>query len=152
MGLSDHIESFIIELLEETDQIELQRNELAQHFSCVPSQINYVLATRFNIDRGYIIQSRRGGGGYIRVLRVDTSNEENSYILHLLNERIGGSISYSCCEDILQRLRENGFVTAKEASLMLAALQDGALSKAEKKRSALRADVLRAMLKAIIQA
>ena len=67
--LSDSIERFIKELMEEDAQIELKRNELAQHFGCAPSQINYVLATRFSVDHGYIIESRRGGGGFVRIVR-----------------------------------------------------------------------------------
>ena len=67
-AISDSIEKFILTLLGEDDAIELQRNELAHYFSCAPSQINYVLATRFNLGRGYAIESRRGGGGYISCL------------------------------------------------------------------------------------
>ena len=68
--LSDAIEQFIKELMDQEAQIELRRNELAHHFGCAPSQINYVLATRFTPDHGYIIESRRGGGGYIRIFRM----------------------------------------------------------------------------------
>ena len=68
--LSDSIEQFIKNLMEEDRQIDLKRNELAQHFGCAPSQINYVLATRFSIDHGYVIESRRGGGGYVRIIRI----------------------------------------------------------------------------------
>ena len=68
--LSDSIEQFIKELMDEGSQIEVRRNELAQHFGCAPSQINYVLATRFSVDHGYIIESRRGGGGYVRIVRM----------------------------------------------------------------------------------
>ena len=86
--LSDMIEEFIKALLEESNgQLELQRNELADYFECAPSQINYVLATRFSLDRGYYIESRRGGGGYIRIIRLDMDN--NDYIMYLLRERIG---------------------------------------------------------------
>ena len=83
--LSDMIEEFIKALLEESNgQLELQRNELADYFECAPSQINYVLATRFSLDRGYYIESRRGGGGYIRIIRLDMDN--NDYIMYLLRE------------------------------------------------------------------
>ena len=71
MRLSDTIEHFIKELMtQEEPEVELRRNELAEYFSCAPSQINYVLATRFTPDNGYIIESRRGGGGYIRIVRI----------------------------------------------------------------------------------
>ena len=73
--LSDSIEQFIKELMCEEAHIELRRNELAQHFGCAPSQINYVLATRFSVDHGYIIESRRGGGGYVRIVRMQERGE-----------------------------------------------------------------------------
>ena len=75
--LSDSIEDFIKALMaDETPEIELRRNELAEHFQCAPSQINYVLATRFTPDHGYVIESRRGGGGYIRIVRMASSGRE----------------------------------------------------------------------------
>ena len=71
MGITDMIASFIHDALEEADGVlELQRSDLAQRFNCVPSQINYVMSTRFSPERGYIVESRRGGGGYIRISRV----------------------------------------------------------------------------------
>ena len=84
MRLSDAIEQFIKTMLtQEAPEVELKRNELAEYFNCAPSQINYVLATRFTPDHGYIIESRRGGGGYIRIFRMaqDTS-EHLLYLLH----------------------------------------------------------------------
>ena len=80
--LSDSIERFIKELMEEGSQIEVRRNELAQHFGCAPSQINYVLATRFSVDHGYIIESRRGGGGYVRIVRMRERGEGNLCLLY----------------------------------------------------------------------
>ena len=75
--LSDAIERFIKDLMEEGAQVEVKRNELAQHFGCAPSQINYVLATRFSVDHGYVIESRRGGGGYVRIVRMHSSPDGN---------------------------------------------------------------------------
>ena len=77
MGMSDRIESFILELLKDSDDwLEIGRNELASVFNCVPSQINYVISTRFNSDKGYIVESRRGGGGYLKIKRI-VPNEED---------------------------------------------------------------------------
>ena len=88
MRLSDTIESFIKELLSQNEtEVELKRNELAEYFGCAPSQINYVLATRFTPDHGYVIESRRGGGGYIRIMRVVKSGSQ--HLLYLIHERIG---------------------------------------------------------------
>lgn len=85
--LSDSIEQFIKSLLEEYDEmIELQRNELANYFSCAPSQINYVLATRFSPEKGYYVESKRGGGGYIKLVRIDT--DQHTYISSLLNREL----------------------------------------------------------------
>ena len=70
MKISDNIENFIRELFGAENSIELRRNELASYFNCVPSQINYVIQTRFTTERGYIVESRRGGGGHIRITRV----------------------------------------------------------------------------------
>ena len=83
--LSDSIEHFIKELMSGGTQVDLRRNELAQHFGCAPSQINYVLATRFSLDHGYIIESRRGGGGYVRIVRMQSRAEKN--FLETLLER-----------------------------------------------------------------
>ena len=88
--LRDAIEHFIKELMEEDKQIEVKRNELAQHFGCAPSQINYVLATRFSVDHGYIIESRRGGGGYVRIVRMTQGANDN--MLETLLKRVGTSI------------------------------------------------------------
>ena len=85
--LSDTIEQFIKALMEQDKQIEVRRNELAQHFGCAPSQINYVLATRFSVNHGYIIESRRGGGGYIRIVRLQPKNGRN--LLDTLIHQVG---------------------------------------------------------------
>ena len=91
MRLSDSIETFIKTLLAEDEpEVELKRNELAEYFGCAPSQINYVLATRFSPDHGYLIESRRGGGGYIRIVRIVQSGAQQ--LMYLINERIGDAI------------------------------------------------------------
>ena len=91
MRLSDAIEQFIKTMLtQEAPEVELKRNELAEYFNCAPSQINYVLATRFTPDHGYIIESRRGGGGYIRIFRM--AQDTSEHLLYLLHQRVGDSI------------------------------------------------------------
>ena len=118
--LSDNIEHFIKELMCDDTHIELRRNELAQHFGCAPSQINYVLATRFSVDHGYIIESRRGGGG-------NSVDEEtaNAIITHLTDLRL---------------------VTKNEAALMRAGISRNALALPINAKNVLRAAVLRNML------
>ena len=119
MRLSDSIESFIKAMLnDESDEVELKRNELAEYFQCAPSQINYVLATRFSPDHGYLTESRRGGGGYIRIVRVVESGSQR--LMYLINERIGDSLSEEECVRLISQLKEQQIITADEAALMAA--------------------------------
>ena len=148
MRLSDAIEQFIKTMLTQEDEyeVELKRNELAEYFGCAPSQINYVLATRFTPDHGYIIESRRGGGGYIRIFRMQQDTSEQ--LLYMMNERIGDSIDLLTAAHLIQQLQERSLITAPEAQLMNAAISNQALGlpvTAEMK-NALRAKILRSML------
>ena len=142
--LSDNIEQFIEELMREDAHIELRRNELAQHFGCAPSQINYVLATRFSVDHGYIIESRRGGGGYVRIVRMQTRGEPD--FLETLLNRVGNSVNEETAVAIISNLLERNMVTAGEASLMRAAVARNALALPISAKDILRAAVFRNML------
>ena len=143
--LSDSIEEFIKALMEdETHEIELRRNELAEHFGCAPSQINYVLSTRFTPDHGYVIESRRGGGGYIRIVRMQTTSREA--LLQALYQRVGVSISSSDAAKVVDHLKMEKIVTPEEASLMLAALSPQAVPLPLAMKDALCAGALRSML------
>lgn len=142
--LSDSIEQFIKDLMTEDARVELRRNELAQHFGCAPSQINYVLATRFSVDHGYIIESRRGGGGYVRILRMETRGENN--LLELLLERVGNSIDEETAAAIISNIMERKVVTPGEASLMRSAVSRNALALPVSTKDVLRASVLKNML------
>ncbi|MDD7446370.1 MAG: CtsR family transcriptional regulator [Clostridiales bacterium] len=143
--LTDSIEAFIKSLLEEgQEQVDVQRNELAQYFRCAPSQITYVLSTRFTPDHGYVIESRRGGGGYIRIVRL--REEPGSNLLYLINQRIGSSISRHDCDAIISQLCESHVVTENEAGLMRAAVSADAINLPVAFKDSLRASTLRAML------
>ncbi len=142
--LSDSIEHFIKELMTEDAYVELRRNELAQHFGCAPSQINYVLATRFSVDHGYIIESRRGGGGYVRIVRMQTRGE-NNFLEALLN-RVGNSLDEETANAIISNLMERKMVTGKEAALMRSAVSRNALALPISAKDVLRAAVFRNML------
>ena len=147
MRLSDSIESFIKTLLtEESTEVELKRNELAEYFGCAPSQINYVLATRFSPDHGYLTESRRGGGGYIRIVRVVESGSQR--LMYLINERIGDSIGEEECVRLISQLKEQRIVTADEASLMASAISSRALGipVPDTLKGALRARIMKNML------
>lgn len=147
--LSDVIEEFIETMLKQSQgELELQRNELAEYFECAPSQINYVLATRFSLDRGYHIESRRGGGGFIRLVQLDL--DEDDYLLYLLNRRIGTSISKKEAEDIVTSMLERGIINKREAAIMVAGLTDKILAIPTNIKGVIRANMLKAMLVAII--
>ena len=142
--LSDSIEQFIKDLMHEDAHIELRRNELAQHFGCAPSQINYVLATRFSVDHGYIIESRRGGGGYVRIVRMQSRGEPN--FLDALLRRVGNSIDEDTANAIISNLYERKMVTRNEALLMKSAVARNALTLPVSAKDELRAAVFRNML------
>ena len=122
----------------------MRRNELAHHFGCAPSQINYVLATRFSVDHGYIIESRRGGGGYVRIVRMQTHDEPN--FLDALLNRVGNSVDEETANAIISNMRERNMVTAREASLMRSAVSRNALALPISAKDVLRAAVFKNML------
>jgi len=147
MRLSDSSESFIKTLLaEEAPEVELKRNELAEYFGCAPSQINYVLATRFSPDHGYITESRRGGGGYIRIVRVVQTGSQR--LMYMINERIGEAIGEGEAVRLIQQLMEQELITQGEAALMRAAVSAQALSIPipEQIKNAIRARTMKTML------
>jgi len=146
---SDSIERFIKELMDEETQIEVRRNELAQHFGCAPSQINYVLATRFSVDHGYIIESRRGGGGYVRIVRMCERYEEN--LLKALLTRIGNAVDEDSACAIIAHLQDRKIVNGREASLMRAAISRNALALPISAKDVLRAAVFRNMLQQVFR-
>ena len=143
--LTDSIEQFIKSLLEDgQQQVDVQRNELAQYFRCAPSQITYVLSTRFTPDHGYVIESRRGGGGYIRIVRLqDTSANRLMYLIH---SRIGNSVSRQDCDAMISQLLENGVITRNEAELMSAAVSQEAIQVPLALKDTIRAGIMRSML------
>ena len=152
-NLSDIIEGFIKELLEANNHgaVEIQRNILAQQFDCSPSQINYVLSTRFNNDRGYIVESRRGGGGYIRIFKVHSSMEGE--LKRILNESIGDSITLNKSSDLLFALADRGVISQREMKIMQSVLSDRALNNISYDyRNIIRANLLKEMILASIDA
>ncbi len=145
MKISDSIESFIMELLTARESVELKRNELAQYFNCVPSQINYVISTRFTTERGYTVESRRGGGGYVKISRVDLSGR--NIIEHTLNT-IGSSVDIMTVEAIVNSLYINEVIGAGEAKIIMTACSSGALSAISDGtlRNKVRADIFKNLL------
>ena len=145
MRLSDTIEEFIKTMMrEDQEACELKRNELAEYFHCAPSQINYVLSTRFTPDHGYSITSQRGGGGYVRIVRMQTRGEPN--FLEMLLNRVGNSVDEETANAIISNLMERKMVTGKEAALMRSAVSRNALALPISAKDVLRAAVFRNML------
>lgn len=144
--LSDIIETFIKELMEKNteSELEIQRNELASYFSCAPSQINYVLATRFTSDKGYYVEGRRGGGGCIIIRKIEF--DHHKALAEAINDKIGDSITYDRGVQIIYGLRETGIISPREAEVMKIATNDRTLSAALEMRNKLRADLLRSMI------
>lgn len=122
---SDMIEAYLKSILEDHEIIEIRRAEMAQMFNCVPSQINYVINTRFTFQRGYLVESKRGGGGYIRISKVQISDQH--YFLEQLMESFGTDISEANAFGIVQKLYEEEIVTENEGNLMLSALAKSVL-------------------------
>ena len=153
MRLSDAIEQFIKDMMKQETQpgIDLKRNELAEYFHCAPSQINYVLSTRFTPDHGYVTSSQRGGGGYIRIVRIVRSGNEQLH--YLLNERIGEAISAGEAQILCTQLAERGVMSMDDARLMSAAVSPAALSVPipETAKNVLRARIMRSMLLSVAQ-
>ncbi len=148
MNISDIIENFIQETIDTSGGVaELRRSELAIRFGCVPSQINYVLTTRFTAERGYIIESRRGGGGYILIKHI--SLPDDGRVMHAVSN-IGDSIDFPCAGRCVQSLRSFGLASERECELMLAALSDRALPCDGISRDRLRATILKNMLLRLI--
>ncbi len=150
-GLSDVIEKFIKELIEECDKgiLEIQRNQLADYFNCAPSQINYVLSTRFTIDRGYYIQSRRGGGGYIKIQRLDIDSKQ--YLGSIMHEHIGDSISQFEALGIIRALAERGIITPREQLMMQSAVNSKTINVFSPSKDEVRASILKAMISSLLQ-
>ena len=124
--LADQIARMIEEMLEEAGgSLELQRNEMAGRLGCVPSQISYVLSSRFTPERGYIIESRRGGGGCIRIVRKQM--HRNEYLMHFFYA-IGEELDEQEARAYVQNLLGNGILSAREGNMILSAVCEGALS------------------------
>ena len=124
MNLSNVIAQMISEMLDGKDEVEFRRNTLAQDLGCVPSQINYVISTRFTPERGYIVESRRGGGGFIRIAKVNCNGE--TLLMHVVNS-VGDSIDEATCRAHLANLVYRELLSKRDAKLILSAVSDSCL-------------------------
>jgi transcriptional regulator of stress and heat shock response len=147
---SDMIEHYLKKLLQDSPDsiVELQRNELADQFQCVPSQINYVISTRFTLDKGYVVESKRGGGGYVRIRKVDLGVHEKIHVQ--VSQTIGVEIDQSAAEGLIYRLEEAKLVSCREANLLRAAMHRETIALKLPLRDEVRARLLKAMLIALL--
>ena len=145
MRISDEVAKYLLELLEESHgDIQIQRNELANNIGCVPSQINYVITSRFTPEHGYIVESRRGGGGYIRITRIKT--EKSTAIMNIINS-IGSELDALSAEMIIKSLVQRGIISENTSKLMLSAVSDRVYTDIPVNlRCILRASILKNML------
>lgn len=137
--ISDIIEEFIMSSLDDDQFIELSRNDLAKFFSCVPSQINYVLNTRFTVNRGFVVESQRGGGGYIKVLRVQDTN--SNFLNNALNI-CSQPLSVIQGNQLLDQLKNRNLITEREMELLKSAISPKSLNNPINIDNKLRANIL----------
>ncbi|HIW32036.1 MAG TPA: CtsR family transcriptional regulator [Candidatus Paenibacillus intestinavium] len=149
-NISDLIEHYLKQILDNSGEsaVEIQRNDLAEKFSCVPSQINYVISTRFTLEKGYVVESKRGGGGYVRIQRVELPTLKGIQ-LHF-DQTIGEQIDQSNAEGLIYQLEEAGHMTKREANLIRVAIHRDTLVLKLPYRDELRARLLKSMLVALL--
>lgn len=149
INLSNVIAQMITDMLEDKSEIEIQRNILAQNVGCVPSQINYVLSSRFTPERGYIVESKRGGGGCIRITRV--SYDENTLLLQVIKS-IGGTLDAATAEGHIVNLLRHRLINQRDAALILSAMSESNYKELPTEtRDHIRAGIFKQMLLAIMQ-
>ena len=148
MRISDSIEDFIKSLFDEEDFIEIQRNELAEYFNCEPSQINYVISTRFGPSQGYYVESRRGGGGYIKIKKVNIT--KSNYLMHIITN-MGEKISSNEVDIFISNFMSYGIISEKEAKLLKVATSDNVLTIPANIKDSIRAKIFKNMLLNLVE-
>ncbi|HEY4548834.1 MAG TPA: CtsR family transcriptional regulator [Bacillus sp. (in: firmicutes)] len=148
-NISDIIENYLKQIMKmnESEVVEIKRNEIADKFQCVPSQINYVINTRFTIEKGYVIESKRGGGGYIRIIKVHSY--DHAHLIDQLLLLIENRTPQNNAEDVIFRLVEEEVITNREARIMMSVIDRSVLYIDLPHRDELRARMLKAMLQTL---
>jgi transcriptional regulator CtsR len=149
-NISDLIEHYLKQILHSSSEgaVEIQRRDLAEKFSCVPSQINYVIGTRFTLEKGYYVESKRGGGGYIRIQRVDLPSLET--VQRHIGQTVGDQIDQTAAEGLIYQLEEARFLSEREAHMLRTAVSREVLALKLPVRDEIRAKLLKAMLIALL--
>ncbi|MBF8437983.1 CtsR family transcriptional regulator [Halanaerobiaceae bacterium Z-7014] len=149
-NLSDEIEKYLNDLINEYQgKIKIKRNRLADEFDCAPSQINYVLNTRFTSEKGYIVESRRGGSGFIRIIKI--SIESTDDLLRKLLARVDQPLTKKEAEGIIDRLYDNNIINDREKELMETVFHKKSLKVDKPLRNHLRGNLMKSMLEVILK-
>lgn len=148
-AISNIIEQFLKDLIKEANGVvEIQRNELAIQFECAPSQINYVLSTRFTPYKGYYIESRRGGGGYIKIIKVNLQND--LHMKTIIRDILSEGITEMKANEVIGVLLEEEVITKREFEIIRASISDRALNCLQSEKNSIRASILRNILLILI--
>jgi len=149
-SLSDKIEKYLRNLIKRYEgEVEIKRNRLADDFNCAPSQINYVLDTRFTVERGYIIESRRGGGGFVRIIKVKLTSQNEA--MKNIIKQLEGPIKPKEAKGIIKRLYENNLIKQRDRILLEAAVSKDSIGFESDDNNLIRTQVLKNTLKAIFK-
>ena len=148
MRMSDMIEEFIKELFDDENSIEIQRNDLAEKFNCVPSQINYVISTRFKPAQGYYVESKRGGGGHITIKKINIT--KSNYLMHIISS-MGDGITAQEVSIFISNFLSYDMIPENEAKLLKVATSDNVLTVDQKDRDKLRANIFKNMLLNLVE-
>ena len=147
-SISDIIEDFIMSSLDDDDFIDLSRNDLAKFFSCVPSQINYVLNTRFTVNRGFVVESQRGGGGYIKLMRVQ--DNDSNFLKNAL-EICSSPLNIIQSQQLIKNMQERNLISNKEAEIIKSAVSGKALNYPINIANVLRANILKQIILSLMK-
>ena len=143
-NMSDLIESYLKNVLLSNEIVEIRRSEIADQFNCVPSQINYVINTRFTIQQGYVVESKRGGGGYIRIMKVNLVDEMD--ILNTLGDLIPLQLSVREANHLLQNLYENELISKREAQMMALMMEKDTFPVSVKNGDEIRSNMMKKLI------
>lgn len=143
-NMSDLIESYLKNVLHKNETVEIRRSEIADQFNCVPSQINYVINTRFTIQQGYVVESKRGGGGYIRIMKVNLVDEMD--ILNALSDLVPEELSAREGNHLLQNLYENELITKREAQMMSLMMEKDTFPSNVKNAAEIRSNMMKKLI------
>ena len=143
-NMSDLIENYLKNVLHKNETVEIRRSEIADQFNCVPSQINYVINTRFTIQQGYVVESKRGGGGYIRIMKVNLVDEMD--ILNALSDLVPEELSAREGNHLLQNLYENELIPKREAQMMSLMMEKDTFPSNVKNAAEIRSNMMKKLI------